>query len=42
MNPKRWFSSDWLLVVPLALFFVIFVGVPLALVAFISLHTTPR
>jgi len=38
MSPKRRFSRDWLLVVPLALFFVVFVGAPLALVAFISLH----
>jgi putative spermidine/putrescine transport system permease protein len=32
-------SRDWLLVLPLGLFFIAFVGVPLVLVALISLHS---
>jgi putative spermidine/putrescine transport system permease protein len=39
MSSNRRFARDWLLVLPLALFFVAFVGVPLGLVALISLHS---
>jgi putative spermidine/putrescine transport system permease protein len=39
MNLNSRMPRDWLLVLPLALFFVAFVGVPLGLVALISLHS---
>jgi putative spermidine/putrescine transport system permease protein len=39
MNVNERMPRDWLLVAPLGLFFVGFVGVPLGLVALISLHS---